>query len=185
MSNQQEQFASGAVRDSNAGKPRYDLISPFALRRLALQMMKGATPKDRGGFGYGPRNWEKGMSIARMYESAERHLKDWALGKDGEDNLAAAVFNIMGIMHFEDMKRTDLMDHPRYTQWRLEEPEGGKGEQLVEDIGRCCVCSAYFDIVKAPQGNNTRAHDPDRYFVWCKCGAPNMPTWARERANGR
>ena len=43
-----------AIREPSTGKGRYDLISPFAIRRLARWYEAGAAK-------YAPRNWEKGM----------------------------------------------------------------------------------------------------------------------------
>lgn len=94
-SGQRAAFTTGAVRDTEAGKPRYDLISPFALRRLAEHMRKGAEK-------YEARNWEKGIPTERLYSSALRHLMQWAQGDRSEDHLSAVLFNIAGIVHFEE-----------------------------------------------------------------------------------
>lgn len=41
-SGEREKFDSGMVRDQRTGKGRFDLISPIALRRLAVIYEKGA-----------------------------------------------------------------------------------------------------------------------------------------------
>jgi hypothetical protein len=94
------EFASGAVRDTTMGKGRYDLLSPAALRRLAIHMQNGAEK-------YAARNWEKGMPLGRFFDSAVRHLYTWldhvTKGTDqDEDHLAAAFWNIHCLIHTEE-----------------------------------------------------------------------------------
>lgn len=93
-------FQSGAMREPEDGKLRYDLIPPEPLRRLALNMTKGAEK-------YGPHNWNKGMPTSRMLSAAMRHLEQARMGMTDEDHLAAVVFNIFGIMHFEGTEYDD------------------------------------------------------------------------------
>ncbi len=67
------EFDSGMRRDTDEGKPRYDLIYKPLQRRLALLMGRGV-PK------YGERNWEKARSIqefCRFLSSAERHFQQY------------------------------------------------------------------------------------------------------------
>lgn len=98
-----EEFSTGARRDTQDGKPRYDLISVPALRRLAELMGRGAVK-------YGDRNWEQGMPISRFYASALRHLFEFGdpNGDRTEDHLAGVLFNVMAIMHFQEVD--DLPD---------------------------------------------------------------------------
>lgn len=51
---------------------------------------------------YGERNREKGIPVERMYESALRHLMQYKLDPRGEDHLCAVLFNVMGIIHFQE-----------------------------------------------------------------------------------
>lgn len=89
------QWISGAVRDTNLGKPRPDLISPVARYRLAKVMASGAEH-------YGDRNWEKGMPSSVFWESLNRHLLDYETGLlPDEDHLAQAAFNLFALMHVE------------------------------------------------------------------------------------
>lgn len=97
-------FKSGAIRGKQKGKPRYDLISPYFLERLAIHLMRGAEK-------YGERNWEKGIPVSRHYASLLRHLMAFSMGKQDEEHLAAAACNLMFIIHtktqlpeFDDMK---------------------------------------------------------------------------------
>lgn len=106
-SGKREDFPTGAVRDTEEGKPRYDLISVPALTRLAHHLRKGAEK-------YSARNWERGMDYSRLYSSALRHLMQWASGDRDEDHLAAVLFNVMALTHFDALGRTDLDDIPYY-----------------------------------------------------------------------
>ncbi|MFC6021524.1 dATP/dGTP diphosphohydrolase domain-containing protein [Plantactinospora solaniradicis] len=98
-----ERFSSGAVRDSQEGKLRYDLISPLLLRRLAEHLEKGARR-------YGEHNWTKGIPSGSYMASLLRHVEAYRSGDRDEDHLAAAVFNLMGLMHNEYGDLDDLYD---------------------------------------------------------------------------
>lgn len=93
-SGSRQEFVTGARRDTQEDKPRYDLISPIALKRFAELMARGAEK-------YGDRNWEKGIPLSRFYASMFRHMMQWAEGDVSEDHLAAVMFNAAGIMHTE------------------------------------------------------------------------------------
>ncbi|NIV32844.1 MAG: hypothetical protein GWN58_26380, partial [Anaerolineae bacterium] len=73
-SGDQTRFDTGAWRDMRAGKGRYDLISPFALWRLAVHFENGAAK-------YGMRNWEKGIPLHCYLDSAMRHITRWLMDK--------------------------------------------------------------------------------------------------------
>lgn len=95
-SGKRAEFNTGAVRDTNEGKGRFDLISPIALKRLAQLYERGAAK-------YGPRNWEKGIPLWRYLDSAERHLNDYKAGDRAEDHLIAVAWNIFGYIHTEQL----------------------------------------------------------------------------------
>lgn len=95
-SGKRQEFHTGARRDVQEDKPRYDLISPIALKRFAELMGRGAAK-------YGDRNWERGIPLSRFYASMFRHMMQWAEGDTTEDHLAAVLFNAAGIMHTEQM----------------------------------------------------------------------------------
>jgi hypothetical protein len=101
-SGQRESFVSGAVRDIREGKGRYDLISPIALKRLAQHYERGAKK-------YSERNWEKGMPLTRILDSAERHLNQFKEGDRSEDHLAAVAWNIFAVIHIEEMVRRNQL----------------------------------------------------------------------------
>lgn len=111
-SGQREQHDTGAQRDIRTGKGRYDLITPFGLRRLALVMERGADK-------YADRNWESGMPYCRCLDSALRHIMQFIAGDDDEDHLGHATFNLMAVMHYQEMVARgklsqDLDDRPEY-----------------------------------------------------------------------
>ena len=93
-SGERQEFETGARRDTQDDKPRYALISPIALRRLAELLGRGAKK-------YGDRNWEKGIPLDRYYDSMFRHMQQWYEGDVSEDHLAAVMFNAMAIIHTE------------------------------------------------------------------------------------
>ncbi len=99
-------YGSGAVRESRAKKGRFDLLSPIALRRLAIVCEKGALK-------YQERNWEKGMPISRLLDSALRHINQYVEGYRDEDHLAHAMWNLMAALHFDEL-RPDLCDMHGY-----------------------------------------------------------------------
>jgi hypothetical protein len=98
-----EGFDSGAIRDTQDGKPRYDLIPPTALRRLAMLYGRGAEKYDE-------HNWTKGIPVSRCMASLMRHVYQFAMGNRDEDHGAAIIFNVMCIMHYEEVGRTDMDD---------------------------------------------------------------------------
>lgn len=85
-------FASGSVRDTQENKGRYDLLPFTALERIAIHTEHGAKK-------YGDRNWEKGQPVSRYINSAIRHITKFCMGRTDEDHLAAAIWNLMCIMH--------------------------------------------------------------------------------------
>lgn len=102
-SGQRQSFETGAVRDTQKGKARYDLIPPTALYRVAMHYGGGAAK-------YKPFNWAKGMNFSRTFASMFRHLMEWQIGDRSEDHLAALVFGALTLMHFEDTERDELND---------------------------------------------------------------------------
>jgi hypothetical protein len=103
-----EEMPTGSVRDTREGKGRFDLISPFALRRLAGVY-------ERGSRKYAARNWEKGQPFSRCLDSALRHLNAFAMGWTDEDHLAQALWNVAAIIHFQETGRgAELDDMPHY-----------------------------------------------------------------------
>lgn len=100
-SGKRQQFESGAVRDTTGEKPRPDLISPFFLDRLGQHLRKGAEKYDEW-------NWAKGIPNSRCYESLMRHIMQFAQGDLTEDHLSAAAFNIMVIVHNQEVSKRHI-----------------------------------------------------------------------------
>lgn len=85
-----EEYDSGMVRDTQEGKPRYDLLDRAFLRRWAELMARGADK-------YGEDNWRNANSqdeLRRFEASATRHLFQWLDGDRDEDHAAAVAFNL-------------------------------------------------------------------------------------------
>lgn len=93
-SGHRQKFESGAVRDTQEGKGRYDLIPPIALKRLAQHYENGAKK-------YGDNNFRLGINVKRYLDSAERHILNYRMGLDDEDHLIAGIWNLMGIIETE------------------------------------------------------------------------------------
>lgn len=109
------EFQSGAHRDPNETKGRYDLLSPLFLKRLAVHTQKGGVAR-------GDRNWEAGMPMDAVLDSAIRHCYAYLEGDRSEDHLAAAAWNVMNLIHTEEQIErgnlpADLADGlPDYTE---------------------------------------------------------------------
>ena len=80
-------YTTGAVRDPSTGKGRYDLLQTHAIFRLATVLEKGSIK-------YSARNWEKGINLARFWDSATRHWFQVLEGKTDEDHAGQALWNI-------------------------------------------------------------------------------------------
>jgi len=81
------EFPTGAHRDMQTGKGRFDLIPDLTSAALAIHYEKGCEK-------YGDRNWEKGIPIATYFNSAERHMKKFKMGWMGENHLISAIWNL-------------------------------------------------------------------------------------------
>lgn len=102
-SGKKHNFKSGAFRDSQEGKDRFDLIPIKPLKRLAKKYADGAEL-------YGEFNWVKGQDFSRVYASMFRHLLQWREGQTDEDHLAALAWGAFALMHYEETNRKDLND---------------------------------------------------------------------------
>lgn len=117
-SGQRAKFDTGAVRDTQEGKPRYEEIPIPFLKELALKLesepdarldlvpvralLRVAALYGRGAKKYAPRNWEKGMPLKRALASLLRHAFQWAEGDREEDHLAAVAWNAFALMFYEE-----------------------------------------------------------------------------------
>ena len=107
FSGKKDEYKGGGTRDARAGKGRYDLITPFMLKRLAGVY-------ERGAVNHGDRNWEKGIPFSRLIDSAMRHMNQYREGLRDEDHIAQAIWNLACVIHFEELGRKDLVDVPLY-----------------------------------------------------------------------
>ena len=98
-----EKFETGAMRDTG-GKGRMDLLPWCALLRISKHMENANTH-------YPERNWEKGMPMHSMLDSAMRHLAKYMDGWTDEDHLAAAATNLLMALWTEE-KRPAMQDIP-------------------------------------------------------------------------
>lgn len=104
-------FTTGAVRDTG-GKGRMDLLPMCALIRISKHMEDAVTPDPETGKPHYPeRNWEKGLPMHTMLDSAMRHMAKYMDGWDDEDHLCAAATNLLMAMWMET-KRPDMQDIP-------------------------------------------------------------------------
>jgi len=114
---EKQNYGTGATRDAVQGKGRFDLISDVALTRVAGVFERGAE-------NHGARNWEKGLPLSRMIDSAIRHIIQYKMSKympelRNEDHLSHSIWNLLGVMHTEEMIERGslpqkLDDLPRY-----------------------------------------------------------------------
>jgi hypothetical protein len=100
-SGKRREFDTGSVRDIRTGKGRYDLISPIALKALAIRLEDGMSK-------YEERNWEKGQPLMSYLDSAMRHIQTYIancmLSKyHEEDHMGAALWNIHSFIHTKFM----------------------------------------------------------------------------------
>lgn len=157
-SGQREEFSTGAVRDSREGKGRYDLIPVIALKRVAAVYEKGASK-------YSARNWETGINQSRCYDSALRHLMQYAEGLRDEDHLAQAAFNVLAMIFTEEQVNrgnlpASLMDLPSYLK---KDPEAN----LIAALERLIPGDPPYS---APiRGVSTRAQSIDDILPKRKC----------------
>jgi hypothetical protein len=101
------------VRDTQDGKPRIDLISPFFLKRMWLLLERWARK-------YNERNREKGCDFQRITASMMRHAVQWMEWDKSEDHLAWVAVNAMMIIHHQEVWRTDLDNMPQYQDGKKE-----------------------------------------------------------------
>ena len=101
-SGERQKFSTGAVRDTQKGKGRFDLLPPRALKRIAKHFENGAIK-------YGDRNWEKGMPFTRYIDSALRHLFAILEGKNDEDHKSAVAWNMLCLIELEERIESGLI----------------------------------------------------------------------------
>lgn len=111
-SGQRQDFGTGAVRDTQVGKGRFDLVPPFSVMFLSRIYETGCLK-------YGNRNWEKGIPIARYLDSAQRHIAKYQAGLRDEPHLSMALWNVScalwtAAMVTLGLRSNDLYDLPSH-----------------------------------------------------------------------
>jgi len=103
-SGERQEFETGAVRDTQIGKGRYDLLPTRAIRRLAKHYENGARK-------YGDDNYLKGMPMRRFADSAIRHLFKALEGHTDEDHWIASIWNLMAIVEYQERIEEGILDN--------------------------------------------------------------------------
>lgn len=86
-------YGTGAQKEDSSktlGKGAYHLLPRNPIHRVSEIYRKGAIK-------YDARNWEKGIPLSRMLDSAMRHLFQFADGQADEDHLHQCIWNLFGI----------------------------------------------------------------------------------------
>lgn len=87
-SGKRQEFPTGAVRDIQEGKGRFDLLPTRGMREVAKHFEAGAKK-------YSDRNWEKGIPLSRFLDSGLRHTFACLEGQTDENHAAAATWNLL------------------------------------------------------------------------------------------
>lgn len=90
-------FEGGGMRDSQTGKPRFDLLIPEGMPFDRQYLTRCARLLAKGADHYEDRNWEKfgdQEALDRARSSAFRHFMQWFMGEQDEDHAASVFFNI-------------------------------------------------------------------------------------------
>jgi hypothetical protein len=97
-SGQRQAFVTGAQRDTQEGKGRFDLLPVHAITRLAQHFENGAKK-------YGDENWKKGIPLRRYLDSMLRHAFKFQGGAKDEDHLAAVIWNACCLLETQELIR--------------------------------------------------------------------------------
>ena len=104
-------FKTGAVRDVG-GKGRMDLLPWCAIIRVSKHMEDTVSPDPETGIPHYPeRDWERGLPMHTMIDSAARHLAKYQMGLTDEDHLCAAATNLLMAMWTEE-NMPEMQDIP-------------------------------------------------------------------------
>lgn len=140
-----QEFESGMVRDTAAGKmaPHRCMDGPM-FRRWAAHLAKGATKYPD--VEPGKANWLLAagpVEVARFRESAFRHFLQWYNGDSDEDHAAAVFFNINGAEYVRERMRKEQADARDTSEGQatgVEEAAGDDG--AVRELPDAGVCDA-------------------------------------------
>lgn len=96
---QESQLGKETAARFDQGKPRYDLIPPYALHEIVLVYTYGCHK-------YDPDNWWKGMKWRKVIGPMLRHIFKWLRGEkydpeSGLHHLAHAAWNAIALFCYE------------------------------------------------------------------------------------
>jgi hypothetical protein len=132
-SGQRQEFTSGMVRDTQAGKTLWHLVSDGPmLQRWAELMTRGAQKYSEG-------NWMKAEGeeeYRRFRASAFRHFMQWFRGDTDEDHAAAVIFNINGAEYVNQKMKSEIALHKLWDDTWSQEPTPAKPA--------CCATSDFY-----------------------------------------
>lgn len=97
-SGKRQEYPSGMRRDTQEGKPRFELTLADDMPYSEQLWTRFAALMARGAEKYGDKNWQLADSreeLDRFKGSALRHLMQWFNGEIDEDHAAATVYNLM------------------------------------------------------------------------------------------
>lgn len=124
-------YTTGAVRDAG-GKGRMDLLPMCALIRISRHMEDAIMPDPNTGASHYPeRNWEKGLPMHSMIDSAFRHLAKYVDGQTDEDHLCAAATNLLMAMWMEE-KHPEMQDIPTRSGARVIQPNPKQKQKALK-----------------------------------------------------
>ena len=154
-----------------------DLLPWSALIRISKHMEDAIAPDPETGKPHYPeRNWEQGMPMHTMIDSAFHHLAKYMDGWTDEDHLCAAATNLLMALWTEE-ERPEMQDIPsRPTSFALRaypvHEDGQTPSRSTEakegatETTRENMCSAY--IARLHRCSATREKDE------CKCGGDEV-----------
>lgn len=97
-SGEHREFDGGGRRDTQEGKPRFDLLFPRTVPYQDQMLTRVAELFERGARKYSGRNWEQ-FSSPEALEHAEgsfgRHSAQYMCGEKDEDHAAAVIANVL------------------------------------------------------------------------------------------
>lgn len=89
-------FETGAQRDIQEGKGRFDLLPVNAMIRVSQHFESGAKK-------YNIDNWKKGIPLRRYTDSMMRHSFKFLGGDITEDHLSALIWNAMCLIETQEL----------------------------------------------------------------------------------
>jgi hypothetical protein len=101
-SGSRQEFSTGARRDIQENKGRYDLLPPAAIFAVSRVFEEGAKK-------YGDHNWKKGIPLSRYLDSALRHTFKHMEGHRDEPHVAQAAWNLLAYINTAAMIERGLL----------------------------------------------------------------------------